>query len=131
MKDISGIKNYIGKPYKPGGCDENGFYCWGFVKFLFLRERGIKISDVGDEFPKSVPIERKKDIVDLFQDQWERVVKPQPWDVVVMNLCGKIHVGVVVNKRKFVHCTRAGVVGGGLFDKEWKPNIVDFYRYRT
>jgi cell wall-associated NlpC family hydrolase len=95
---------YIGLPFADHGRGP-AFDCWGLVRHVLQRERGIELPDYGDTYPSH----RDHSGVAGAIEQgavvgWRRVETPCVGCVVVFRIAGRPwHVGLVVGADRFLH----------------------------
>ena len=130
--DISKVNQYVGLPYKNMGRDRSGLDCWGLIKIVYKEILGIELWDIGEAYPDDWSFKGKDLFMENYQRQWENVDEPQAWDVVLLQNGGTVvnHAGIVLNKKTFIHCTKAGVALGGLRERPWRSYVAGFYRYK-
>lgn len=123
---------YVGIPYKHQGRDIFGLDCWGLIKLIYKDMLGIDIWDIGEDYTKEWSWEGKDYFIENYQKQWERVTEPRLFDGVLINNGKGIanHAGIMLDKTKFIHCIKVGVVISKVTDKRWKDKIAGYFRYR-
>ncbi len=97
------IDDLIGVPYKDNGRDLNGLDCYGVV--LLIAERsGIKVPDIkfenhnlalSDEYAPTLPVKETAELKEGI--------------ILEMDYKNSIHLGIVLNKKEFIHATKNGV----------------------
>lgn len=99
------VGDLIGKPFADGGRGPDEFDCWGLVKYIFHRERGIVLPDyaVSAFDPEGVDREVARD-----RGGWEDVTVASEWDLClfsldVLNQDFISHVGLHVGNGQFIH----------------------------
>ncbi len=125
---------YVGLPYLHKGRDEKGLDCWGLILLIYKDLKGVRLWDIGEDYPEDWSWSGRDLFMENYQKQWERVEKPGTLDVVLIKngLGVANHAGVMLNDRTFVHClAKAGVVLSRVTDKQWKPRIVGYYRMKN
>ncbi len=133
MSEIFAVMKYVGIPYKHLGRDENGLDCWGLILLAFKELRGITLWDIGEEYPEDWSWKGKDLFMENYQRQWEKVDRPALYDVVLLNNGKGIanHAGIMINNRNFIHCIKAGVVLARVTDKQWKPRVAGYFRFKN
>ena len=123
---------YIGIPFKHAGRDYNGVDCYGLV-YLVLRDTfalhpPLYTAQYPAEKDRMRQSQRMHDA--LSTDMWVRVTETQPGDMVVFDIHGwPGHVGVLVDKKSFVHSMKNTESCAESLDSPlWKPRIRGFYR---
>jgi cell wall-associated NlpC family hydrolase len=132
MSEIFAVMKYVGIPYKNMGRGIDGLDCWGLIKLLYQDILGFTLWDLSEEYPEDWSFSGKDLFMENYQKQWEKVEKPQMWDVVLFRVGGEIvnHAGVMLNQNTFIHCVKAGVVLNRISEKSWKKSASGFYRYK-
>ena len=70
--------------------------------------------------------------IENYQKQWDRRKVPEVFDVILINN-GKgtaNHAGVMLDKLRFIHCIRAGVIVSKITDRIWQGRINGYFRYK-
>lgn len=97
------IDDLIGVPYKNNGRDLNGLDCYGLV-LLIAGRNGIKIPDIqyadydlklSDEYAPTLPVKE----TNVLEEN----------TILEMEYKGTLHLGIVLNKKEFIHATKRGV----------------------
>lgn len=123
-------EKYIGKPWANGAQGPDAFDCWGFVRHVYLAERGIALPVLDIDADKPLAI-RHAIVKEQAAERWVQVAgELEDFDVVLLSQARHPdHVGVWV-KGALLHCIRdAGVVyqtRQSLRTAAW--NIVACYR---
>jgi cell wall-associated NlpC family hydrolase len=133
MSEIFAVMRYIGMPYRHMGRSENGLDCWGLILLVYSEMIHVKLWDMDEGYPEDWSHKGKDLFMENYRRQWEKVDGPQIYDVVLINNGHGIanHAGVMINERSFIHClSKAGVVLSRITDKQWKPRIAGFFRYK-
>jgi cell wall-associated NlpC family hydrolase len=132
MSEIFAVMKYLGIPYKHMGRTVDGLDCWGLVKMIYLDLLRVELLDIGEEYPEDWSWKGKDLFMENYQKQWERVERPLPIDVVLLNNGTGVanHAGVMLNDRNFIHCIKAGVVVNRVTEKLWKTKVAGFFRYK-
>jgi cell wall-associated NlpC family hydrolase len=121
-------------PFKDKGRDYSGLDCWGCVRLCFLEVYGIDLPIYLDEYEdagntKKSRVEISK-ILKKGKRIWKQVVDYKPMDVALFTLGGlPLHVGVMVDKRNFLHCEKKiGVVIEEISSVMWRSRLEGVYR---
>lgn len=127
-------EKYIGKPWVNGAQGPDAFDCWGFVRHVFLEERGIDLPVLEIDADKPLAI-RHAIAGEKIAAAWSPVEQADliDFDVVLLSQANHPdHVGVWVDGA-LLHCVRgAGVVyqtAQAVKRSGW--NIVACYRRRV
>lgn len=123
---------YIKVPFKDKGRDENGCDCWGLIRLIYQKEKGICLPNLlgyRDTLDRAVIA----DICEKERAEWEEIKKgdEQPFDVVVIKMMGfPMHVGIVYKKGFMLHCLKGvGTVAVNYESRQWVKRVVGFYRH--
>lgn len=126
------IRKYIGIPYKHLGRGMDGLDCLGLIIIVYKEILGVKLFDVND-YDEKWSWQGKNLFEDNYCKEWERVLMPKIWDMVLIkNGKGIVnHAGIVISNGRFIHCIKAGVVISKLADNAWKGRIAGYFRYKN
>lgn len=121
---------YLEIPYVEDGRGWKGCDCYGLFLLWYEHELGIEVYDF--QFPRRCDLPLRK--LEELHESFVRVTAPRRHDLVLMRSDPRIHIGVCVSEREFIH-TLVGV-GGAVSDlNDWaKSNphqTTGFYRHRT
>lgn len=91
---------YIGRPHSPAGEGPDAFSCWGLIRHVFSRERGVDFPavQVGDEIrgePVNVQAIKASARASGFR-RLEQSVAPADGDIVIMRSAIRLHCGLVL-----------------------------------
>jgi cell wall-associated NlpC family hydrolase len=119
-------------PFKEKGRDYDGGDCWVHPYLIYRDRRGINLPAYLDGYHTTADREEIARIMRERRRTWEKVDRPQPYDIVqIRMLSEEMHVGVCIGAGKFIHCL-AGV--GTQIDRlkspKWRDRIVGYYRYK-
>lgn len=106
---IQTINDWVGVPYKFGGCTKKGIDCSCFVKIVVKEVYGYNLPRKSSEMIKSVNRKNRNALKD--------------GDLVFFKISGdKIsHVGIYIGNNKFIHASRSrGVIINDLDDSYYK-----------
>jgi len=108
-----------------------GYDCWGLVWLIYQRELGISLPSYSDEYPDSDAGDAIQTVIDDQIRAWIPVDKPRHLDLVILKILGKrMHCGIVIDDRNFMHCLGgAGVSIERFGDKRWCRRISGIYRH--
>ena len=126
--------DYVGIPFQKNGSDRNGIDCWRLVVLVYRERLGIELSDfagiyVDGSLASLMKVSRK--IRDEKQ-AWQRVDKPQPYDVILLRTGDMVyHVGLVIDRKRMLHVLE-GIDSTieeftGL---QWQQRVEGFYRHK-
>jgi len=101
-----------GKPYKSGAKGPDAFDCSGFVHYVY-RNASIMLPVTSDELNRAgVEITHKYSL---------------PGDLVFFRIKRDLHVGIMVNSRKFIHASSSrGIVVDDLTLPYWTKTLLAF-----
>lgn len=125
------ITKYLGIPYKNMGRDLEGLDCWGLVLCIYKDIYGIDLPDL-ENYEADWSYKGKDYIMDRYTKDWERVEKPQEFDIILMKNFKGIanHTGVMLNSKDFIQCTKAGVNLSKITHKKIAERLVGIFRYK-
>lgn len=126
--------DYVGIPFQKNGSDRNGTDCWRLIVMVYREKLGIELPDfagiyVDGSLASLVKVSRK--IRDEKQ-AWQRVDKPQPYDVILLRTGDMVyHVGLVIDHKRMLHVLE-GIDSTieeftGL---QWQQRVEGFYRHK-
>lgn len=105
---------HIGRPYKSGAKGPDAFDCSGFVHYVYKR------------FQISLPPMTDGQIKVSYEIPQEAVL---PGDLVFFRIKKDFHVGIMINKREFVHASKSrGVAVDDVESAYWRKNLLCFRR---
>lgn len=123
---------YVGIPFVDRGLDESGLNCWGLVRLIYQKERGIELPSY-DWCYKS--INDKEAIAHMIKEErenrWHDVKTPQEFDCIILKVRNiPYHVGLVTKKNYMIHCLKdIGTVHVPYNSMAWKHRVMGFARY--
>lgn len=93
---------YFSLQYKENGREEDGFDCWGFVRFFYKKELDITL-------PLFSNVNNLKDLSKV-KEQFNEVNQPKLYDLVLLKGINNnlTHIGVYLNY-SIIHMTKKGV----------------------
>jgi cell wall-associated NlpC family hydrolase len=101
-----------GNPYRSGSKGADGFDCSGFVNFVFKRS-GIKLPVSTDRQVKEGSSVSRGNV--------------QPGDLVFFKIKKDLHVGIMLNKKEFIHASKSrGIAIDDLDAAYWRRSFLDF-----
>ena len=123
--------DYIGVPFRDGGCGRSGADCWGLVRLVYRERFGIALPgpvvDVSALERASI-----EPALDLTREAfWEPTGDPRPGDVVSLRIEGvESHVGLVTTPGRMLHVLEGGhAVIETYTSRRWKERVCGVYRY--
>jgi cell wall-associated NlpC family hydrolase len=127
----SWIPKYVGLPFKSCGRDEEGYDCWGLVKLIYERERGVLLPDylLYDSVSNLDQVEHTVDVIK--SEDWVKVERETFLDVILFRCFGRpTHVGLVLDKKRFLHSPEGDRTRVESYDdRVWRRRVDGFYRY--
>ncbi len=91
---MSWAMSYIGCKWQPGGRGPHEFDCWGLVKYVYARERGIELPDFPGILPGDPAVAEVIDAGTRLPD-WKRIAAPEEFCAVALGRARLFsHVGV-------------------------------------
>lgn len=124
------VPRYLGLKYLEDGRDVNGVDCWGLIRLIYMNEAGIELPDFRSAGQDPAKAFYQAYLVE--KENWERVLVPQPMDLVVFKM-GVMpdHVGMVTSPGKFIHVREGkSVLVEKMHGAFWANKIQGFYRYK-
>ncbi len=125
-------EKFLEVPYKNGGRDMNGLDCYGLI-LLIYKDLGIKLFDIDEEYDKDWSWKGSDYVKKYYHMNWKRIKDNIQFPDVIAMRNGKgilNHGGVYLGKKRFIHCTKAGVTVAKTSQKPWKKRIEAYYRYK-
>lgn len=96
------LNDLLGVPYKDHGRDINGMDCYGLA-IEVSRRYGYRLDDVlYDDHDIRLSDEHKPTL------NVSPINAPEAGAIIEMQYGSELHIGVCINKREFIHMTRAG-----------------------
>ncbi len=122
-------------PFMDKGRDWDCWDCWGMI-FLFHREvLSVTLPSYTEDYQDAGhSVESRQRLSTLIKTNmgaWRRVERPEPGDVVLLNIGGRpIHVGLALGGGLMMHTERKiNTVIERLDSPMWAKRIEGFYRY--
>jgi len=129
MTEYELVSKYLKVPYRHGGMDiKEGLNCWGLVKSVY-KDLGIPLLDTVD-FIEQIPKTKYAHTFNLYKDKVIRVDNPKPFDIVLLEVDGYLHAGIVLSQLQFLHTCKSGTGVCRLNHINWRNKIVGYYRAR-
>lgn len=113
---ITRVEPYLRIPFVDGGRDESGCDCWGLIRLVLFRERGVSVPTYGDISAEELVRVQSTIGADKNQSNWVQldVGDEQPFDIAVMTgtmrthegaplRMAMVHVGIVTRPRFLLH----------------------------
>ncbi len=133
-KDIR--TKFLQVPFKHAGRSMDGCDCWGIVKLIYKDLYNIDLIDFEGSTEYDTNWYAKGDdiIIQNYYKQWEIIQNKDvlPYDMVFFKNNHGVtnHIGLVLSKRRFIHCSKAGTIVSKLSDEKWDSRIENYYRFR-
>lgn len=135
------LARFVGLPFADHGRDASGSDCWGGVRLVLRELCGLVLPDYGKGYRHTGDCDGiGVAIRDGLVADFDRVERPQPFDLVIFNLAGKPwHVGVVADRTQFLHWPqpdkRSGTGGTSRMerftDRMWRNRVEGYYRHKS
>jgi cell wall-associated NlpC family hydrolase len=125
------ITKYVGIPYVHHGRSLTQLDCWGLL-ILIYKELGYDLIDFTG-YEEGWSESGKNYFIENYWKEWKPVSEPRLFDAVLFKNCSGIsnHAGVVLKNKRFMHCSKAGVVINKLDDHVWQRQLSGYYRLRA
>lgn len=129
-------QKYVGLPFLDGGRASQGLDCWGLVRLVFAKEKGIELPAYGDI--SALDLKATADAMqaaiksrEIWLDAHPSALRP--FDVAVMKRRNfPIHVGVLVTESKVLHVEEAtAAIIVDLESPSIKQRISTFLRHKS
>ena len=103
------LKPYIGIPFRDHGCGFDGCDCYGLVRLVYLKELGIELPHLGDQYSNAFARAEIGPIpAGTVAEGWAVDVtdeEPEQFDVLVFSRGGvDYHVGLFLYGEFMLHC---------------------------
>ncbi len=123
---------YIKTPFKEKGRGHDGCDCWGLVKLIYKEQLGIELPGYEEVYETTNDREILAATIKNERDsRWMHPDKPQPFDVIILNMAGMpMHVGIVTHKGHMIHCAKdVGTAHEKFNQLRWKNKVIGFARH--
>lgn len=126
------LAEFLGVPYREGGYGLTGWACWGPV-YEAYRRRGIALPTYSEQGERTAADQAEirammaRDVV-----RWREIqlADAQLWDVLIFQVAGHWHCGLVVSPPWFLHCLRKSKTTRERWDtREWQAMLRGIYRW--
>lgn len=133
------MKGYVGIPFVDGGRTIEGCDCWGLVRLVLLREKGIEVPSYAEIGARQLlAIARAVVHATSSGEVWNPVghLPRREFDVVVMKSLSHAekmpyHVGIMASEKKLLHTVNAADSHFVPIDHaSVKSRIIGFYRHK-
>lgn len=132
------LSDYVGIPYRDGGCSRDGADCWGLAVLVFAERFGIQLPAHPDGYARPENAEARAAIAELSESIRRDLFEPvlaggeRPGDVVLIRIGGApCHVGLVVSPGLMLSVRRDQTsVIESYRSAQWRSRVDGFYRYR-
>lgn len=122
--------------FQEKGRDYSGWDCWGVPCLGYRDILGVNLPSFVEEYvnPGDDKSSRRaiNDIVLSQKHNWEEVITPKALDIVVFRFGDtRTHVGLMIDKDKFIHCERkVNTIIERIDSAKWKDRIEGIYRLK-
>lgn len=126
------VNKYLGIPFRHRGRSMEALDCYGLVLKVY-EDLGIKLFDL-ESYEEDLSQTQTDYFIKQYYREWEKVIKPSIFDVVLFKAKGiAVHCGVVLSGGKFLHSSRKtkGVIVSRLYGGAWEKMIEGFYRNKA
>lgn len=124
---------YLGLEFADKGRGPKQFDCWGLVCHVYKQEFNIELPSLIDEYKDHMAADEIAPLIDIEADHWYQVDIPSVGDAIVLRWTYRpMHVGIVVDTDKFLHCDnglKQSVIESWKAPN-WKRRVVGFYRHK-
>lgn len=128
---------YVGRPWKEGGRDSDGYDCWGLVRQVLLDQTGYELPRLDGVAYRSGGDRRGllKAIAEYTKEPfgWEKLTNDQKADiynVVWLRNGGPIHFGVMIDSKRFLHVEEGcDSVIESIDSPRWQRKIRGFFKH--
>jgi len=104
------IENYIGFPWENGAQGPYAFDCWGLVRYIYKKEKGIEIPFFDIDAMKPLAIRKAFQESSEYRN-WAIVQDAEDFDVVLLSMASRPHHVGIWHSGRLLHCVEgAGVV---------------------
>ncbi len=111
---IQNAMNHLGKPYRSGAKGPDSFDCSGFVHYVY-KQASLKIPVTVEQLDKAGSEIDGEDVL--------------PGDLILFRIKSTYHVGIMLNKKEFIHSSRSkGVSIDSAEQPYWKRGLLGFRR---
>lgn len=124
---------YVGTPYADGDHGAAGCHCWGLLRLVFARERGIALPNYTTTGPDDLAVIAGLARGEIAAGQWVRVERACEYDAALFRR-GRYdsHIGVMIDARHMLHSDRQS--GAAIVERidtgRWASAFAGFYRHR-
>lgn len=129
------FSRYVGIPYAaldyPG---YNGLDCWHLVREVLHAEYQIEIPCLayGDPLFAGNLLDHFERDYRRFLDEWQQVEKMEEADLLLFSNSGVAsHAAIAIDKRSFLHTTKATGAVIEKLDDYWRSKLYCVYRHRS
>lgn len=125
--------SYLGLTVVPGGRDRRAVDCWGLVVLIYDEQLGVKLPRHDEVNWKDNP-EKMEPTITADKKEWLEVAATarRAYDVVVLRVkTVPWHVGIVVDRNRFIHADAVrGVCIERLDSIHWKHRVLSYHRMK-
>ena len=127
------MEDYIGIPFVKDRGDRQGCDCWRLIVLVYRERLGIELPDFAGAYVDGslASLKRVSRMIRDGKQAWERVDKPQPYDVILLRTGDMVyHVGLVIDRKRMLHVMEG--INSTVEEYtgiQWKQKVEGFYRY--
>ena len=105
------INKALSMRFKNKGRDYAGGDCWSIAYLAYRDILGIELPSFADDYVNAGDTKASRrvirDLILAHRHHWNKVEYPQALDVVLFRFGDtETHLGMMIDKRKFIHCER-------------------------
>lgn len=128
MKNIKNqiIKKYLGVAYKHKGNDLTGLDCWTLPVNIY-KDIGYDISFMQPEYQDNYKWPDIHNFMSKWANKWLEVEHPSLLDIILFD-GKKQHCGVCLDRYRFIHATKSGVIISKINAKLPGHSLMGYYR---
>lgn len=124
---------YIGIPFVEKGRSDVGVDCWGLVKIIYEKEKGIILPSYEELYETT---EDRDILSQTIQSEssahWLNPEKPKEFDVIILDMRGlPMHVGIVTKDNHMIHCAKGiNTAHENFTTMRWRHKVKGFARWK-
>lgn len=127
------VRKALATPFLDKGRTWVGVDCWGLVALAYSELMGISLPLYSGNYDSANDRPTLSKLVEQERKTWVQVdrVEVKPLDCVVLLMAGRpVHVGLMIDKRQFLHCShRIGTVVERVDSVLWQERVEGYYRH--
>ena len=128
------LSDYVGIPFQDDGDSRDGINCWNLYRLVLSEQCKVELpsyAEVYKDAKDSLGIRRGVNAAQASDSWLERPFTPEPYDLVLLRVCGfPWHVAVYAGDYKMLSARRGSNSCIERIDSLiWKNNILGFWFY--